>query len=254
MRQFVSLLVFLVFVGNVTAQEVHEPFNTDCWFTVTESTQSYVESNLINPKISVGTVETGETFPVLEVNSEVILLAIRDITNFWLPIENGIVSGDCEAVTGYDNVVSVLDNTRLWSEPNVISGSIIISIPGDATVTILGGTAIGRIRYGDFTLGSWYPVQYGTQRGWVWSERLDFEELHIPIETAYTLENARLWSQPNVNDGYILLQPLPNRQVEVIGGPVSGYIRYDNFETGVWYQVQIDNTIGWIWENRLSFQ
>jgi hypothetical protein len=121
-------------------------------------------------------------------------------------------------------------------------------------VTITGGAVEGRIRFDTVETGAWYPVLYGDVSGWVWSERLDFDALP-PIETdeAIALENARIWSYPDVTIGAIH-HNLPQRAVvEIIGGPVTGRIRLDTSAIGVWYQVRYGTVTGWVWEERLRF-
>jgi hypothetical protein len=68
-------------------------------------------------------------------------------------------------------------NARLWTHPDVKSGSIRAYLPDGIRVTILTGPVTGPIRYDTTDLGEWYYVQPegGFLPGWIWAERLAWE-------------------------------------------------------------------------------
>ncbi len=68
-------------------------------------------------------------------------------------------------------------NARLWTQPNVKSGSIRAYVPAGLHVTILTGPVLGPIRYDTADLGEWYYVQPegGFMPGWMWAERLSVQ-------------------------------------------------------------------------------
>lgn len=255
MRYLVVILLIWTAIPAIQAQEVYNPVTSECWFTIIEDTQSYTDRGLTEEQVPVGVVQTGQSFQVLEINTDVTLLALGHAMSFWADLTKGVISGNCETANRNQiNVVIVSSNTRLWSQPDVTNGSIITTIPENTTITVIGGSAVGRIQYTSTIEGIWYPVQYGSQRGWVWTERLNFTDIAtLPIISAYTQQHARLWSQPNVHIATLLQEIEVNRPVEIIGGPIVGYIQYDNTESGVWYQVRINNVTGWIWGGRLLF-
>ena len=65
-------------------------------------------------------------------------------------------------------------NARLWTQPNVKSGSIQAYVPDGLRVTILTGPVMGPIRYDTADLGEWYYVlpDGGFLPGWIWAGRL----------------------------------------------------------------------------------
>jgi hypothetical protein len=68
-------------------------------------------------------------------------------------------------------------NARLWTHPDVKSGSIRAYLPAGIRVTILTGPVTGPIRYDTSDLGEWYYVQPegGFLPGWIWAGRLAWE-------------------------------------------------------------------------------
>lgn len=72
--------------------------------------------------------------------------------------------------------------------------------------------------------------------------------------TATARDNARVWSEPDVTVGQVLLTLVPGSEVTIIGGPVLGTIRADTGEQDNWYQISQESTgaVGWVWVDRLN--
>lgn len=254
MKRFYFFILLLYIAPAAIAQEEGLSGN-ECWFTASQDSVAYQDASLAEPHVAVSTIQAGWSFPVEDLTAGKALLTIGDALGFWIRVENGVLTGDCERYSEYQPVEAhVLANTRIWSQPDVITGEVVTSLQEGTVVTVIGGRAIGRISYGSDQTANWYPVRYDTLSGWVWAGRLDFETIASPDLDAITLNNARLWTEPDVVGGNRILDVPKNMAVEIIGGPVTGRIRFDNDTTGVWYQIRVRNVIGWIWEDRLKFE
>jgi hypothetical protein len=167
-----------------------------------------------------------------------------------LLIDNGDPTSDRQATT--------LDNARLWSQPDVTVGSITHSLDVGTVVIIQSDPQLGRIRTDTSDMGYWYLVivEDTDTSGWIWAERLSAD--HTPSTTgtrATALDNARLWSQPDVSVGSDNVDLAAGTLVIVESGPQLGRIRVDTDDLGHWYFVRVEgtDTTGWIWSPRLRF-
>ncbi len=251
-----TALCLMLPVSAVGAQGHINPIPSDCWFTASVDTPAYNDPALTQLHLGMGGAMTaGLSFQVLEIDAGAALLAIDHAMGFWVDAADGVFSGQCSDFGAYTPTgIPVTGNTRLWSQPDVILGSIVTDLPAGAVVTVIGGPAVGRIRFDTTDTGEWYPVIYGALRGWVWAGRLDFDGTPTPIASAVAEAQTNLWSVPDVGTGSVLRTQPNTAHVDVIGGPVTGPIRFDDDTIGVWYQVRTtDGRIGWIWEGRLTF-
>jgi hypothetical protein len=69
------------------------------------------------------------------------------------------------------------------------------------------------------------------------------------------LEDARIWTQPDVTVGSVYLTLSIGDSVNIINGPVLGRISLDQNISGLWWEVSdIPNgdSLGWIWEDRIT--
>lgn len=252
MKYLAIVMLVGLFAMKIMAQS-HDPITSNCWFTANQDTTGYQDETLTTQHPAMSTMDAGISFQVTDVSGSAVLLAVDHAMGFWVNIAMGILSGDCSGINAYQpNQVRVLANTRLWSQPNVITGSVIRDIAQGATVTITGGTVIGRIQYSSNVTGIWYPVTLDSQSGWIWAERLDFVSSPVPVTEAFALENTRVWTQPDVISGSLIAEVPINSTITIVGGPTVGSIQYNGL-TGVWYQVEVNNQIGWVWEHRLDF-
>jgi len=67
-------------------------------------------------------------------------------------------------------------------------------------------------------------------------------------------ENARLWTQPNVSDGYFQQNADFGADLRILSDPVWGRVRQDVDIDGWWWQVELisNGDTGWIWQPRLQ--
>jgi len=238
---------------SVLAQE--PALEHDCWFTASEDIPAYGDSELLVRHPAFQTMEAGLSFRVAELGETKALLTIDHAFGFWIEISNGILSGDCTTVTQYETqFATVTANTRLWSYLDVETGEVIQPLSQDTEIIVMSGAVSGRIRFDSSVRGNWYQIRVGDLTGWVWAERLNLQQDQSIVEGATALNNTRLWTLPTVVDSLVVMELAKGTIVNIIGGPVSGRIRVDEPITGVWYQVQVDNQIGWVWEGRLEFE
>ncbi len=69
-------------------------------------------------------------------------------------------------------------------------------------------------------------------------------------------ENTRVWSEPNVKQGHVIMPLSTGTRVQIVGGPARGPIRYDSDIEDIWYQIQLpgqNSPLGWVWGARLIF-
>ena len=81
------------------------------------------------------------------------------------------------------------------------------------------------------------------------------EPLLIAQAVATTLENARVWSGPDVLGNSEATDLPVGTQLVILDGPMRGNIRLDANIQGDWYEVRrLDETtvLGWIWAERLT--
>ena len=164
------LLCILISASFVQAQEPYNAFISDCWFTALQDTPAYHERELTTLQIPVGgMMEAGQRFQVQEVDGAVALLAIDHAMGFWVEIADGVFFGDCDDVDAHPlQTATLYAESRLWSQPDVLKGDVLLSLPEGARVNILGEGVVGPILYDGSVEDLWYRVQFGATTGWVW--------------------------------------------------------------------------------------
>ncbi|MGB1250612.1 MAG: hypothetical protein ACPG8W_08385, partial [Candidatus Promineifilaceae bacterium] len=73
-----------------------------------------------------------------------------------------------------EELVTVSDNTRLWSAPNVLIGDKILSLNLGQQIEIISSPQWGRIR-GDIDFSGWWwevTTQTDDISGWIWQDRI----------------------------------------------------------------------------------
>lgn len=249
----ITLLIMLWLTIIPTMAQTHvNPVTSECWFTALQDIPTYNDSAFVQ-RHATQVMLVGTSLRVTQADGDALLVVIDHAMGFWVDGRLGRLSGECDDIAQI--TATLLTNAWVWSFPDVTQGEIAFALAEGTTVSITGGHVLGRIRYDTLETDVWYPIRYGDQIGWMWAGRLDITDTTLPDADAFALDNARMWSQPDVNTGEVL-QDLPvNTPLDIIGGPVVGRIRYDDTTvTGVWYQVMVDGVIGWIWENRLRFE
>lgn len=174
----------------------------------------------------------------------------------WVSAGAGAVSGNCAALPSEPpaSTATARANARVWSAPDVHSGTVLATLTPGSAVTITAGPVRGPISYSSDVQGDWYQISQGDLTGWVWSERLSPSAPPPAYQRAVALENARVWSYPDVQQGAVVAALAPGAALDIVAGPVAGPIRYDTPAVGQWYQVsQGGSVLGWVWSGRLSF-
>lgn len=166
----------------------------------------------------------------------------------------GTYSGHCE---GTLPLASALENARVWTEPNAVTGQAITALELGIEVGIIEGPVQGLLRADSDLQGDWYKIKRGELEGWVWEERLlfgrTFTAIQASIGRATLLSEARVWSLPDVSTGKVVTTLMTGLNVGIIGEPVEGLIRIDPATQGTWYPVKMGGTTGWVLAERLDF-
>lgn len=209
--------------------------------------------------LSKGALDPG-TYVVTRRTEGALFVRIDHAMGGYVSASAGTLSAACEdLLVEHPPLATAGPNARVWSAPNVRTGRILATLPEGSQVAILDGPVRGPIRVDTAAQGDWFQVQGSNQVvGWVWSERLVFDAPPPPSgdPLALALENARLWSAPNVRMGVIVAYLDTGVSLHVLAGPVSGPIRYDTDAQGDWYYVLPANGpfAGWIWAGRMASQ
>ena len=230
-------------------------FPTICILTTSSEMLVFAELELLTP---MGTLSPGTEIPVSQEYAGRYYVLLDSARGAWTDGVGGDFSGRCtDLMPGLPtNAAITTSETRIWTEPNVAIGQVVTTLDSGVAVNIVSPPVPGQILYDSDVIGIWYRISVGDGSsgpvGWVWSARLlTMATPQTPVRTGITLDNARLWSAPDVRQGGVILDVTPGTVVTIIAGPVSGPIRYDNFTTGNWYQIHTDGFTGWIWEGRL---
>jgi hypothetical protein len=230
-----------------------------CFFTSPQAAQLFHESRRANPK---ETIQPGQAYPVTLQTFDAYHLQLDHAFGGWVAAADGQVSGNCAGVpTEYPaQIATALENARAWSAPDVRSGDVVTTFAPGTQLMVLAGPVTGPIRLDTADTGNWFQVRAvnaaGGATGWVWENRLRFSPPPGPGgPTAVALANARVWSLPDVHTGAWIASLVEGSAVRILGGPVTGPIRYDTTDTGNWYRIAQDATgiTGWVWRERLIF-
>jgi|GEM_PF-1905499 len=229
-------------------------FPTLCLFTTNQTLAGYSDPLFKEPHLGFAGIPAG-TYAIVEQQGDSIQLnGTSDMSGPYVSLTGGQLGGYCE---GTMQLAIVLENTRMWTHPNVTKGDIIAPIPAGVEVPIISGPEDGIIQAGTTVSGDWFEVRHLDMQGWVWVDRLQFgRKFTTPqpvISTASTGDNARLWSEPNAKSGVIITAIPASTDVAIIGEPQMGFIQLDSDLTGNWYPVQFGGTVGWLYEARINF-
>lgn len=222
--------------------------------TPTQPVALFADAALQTP---AGTLPANASYAVVQETANSVYIYINALAGGWVSAAAGTMNGACDMLPTEPPVVAgtalARANARLWSAPDVYQGTVLTALEPNTPVMVLSGPVQGPISYQSMLTGDWYQVRSGNTTGWVWAERLSITNTRPPVGTATTLENARLWSVPNVYQGAVLISLEPDALVTMLSGPVRGPISYQSDLAGDWYQVQSGITTGWVWGERLSF-
>lgn len=73
------------------------------------------------------------------------------------------------------------------------------------------------------------------------------------LQLARVGDNARLWTAPDVTTGEMMLSLEAESEVSVLEDPVLGIVVAESSLQGSWYRINYRGSMGWIWEDRLTF-
>lgn len=228
-------------------------FPTLCFYTTTEILAGYHNPELTAPHPGYNSVGTRAYIAVSWNEQAVELAGSSAMSGAWIKTGHGTFSGHCD---GTLQLGTVGENARLWTQPDVTKGEVIVSMDADTEIGVLEGPVSGIVVADSATLGSWYKINYRGSIGWMWEDRLTFGRTFTTPQPATAranaLADARVWSQPDVRTGEIITTLLTGSEINIIGQPVEGTIRQDSGESGVWYPVQQGGTTGWVFAERLE--
>lgn len=213
----------------------------------------------------IGILEPGARYPIHSQNNQFYEVETVDDQTAWVDQRAGGVSNCHEPVLTTEIPLDKFEGTCfIWVEDEVPAYSdseMTLISPGVAQLSPDFSHHV--IRESDDA----YLVAFGHAMG-AWVAKTDVVDMTpacaaVPLRTgeevpagtsAITLENARIWTRPDVKSGIILVPFPPGTKVSVLYGPVSGYIQFDTDRVGDFYWVASDILSGWVWDQRLDFE
>jgi len=167
-------------------------------------------------------------------------------------INDGELSGFCE---GTIQLAYARENARVWTQPNVLTGEVLLILEETTQVGIISERIRGNIQAD--MIGEWVQIQHGELVGWIWLDRLDmgryFTTQQPIVATAMIGENMRLWSAPDAQVGEVIMELPSNRRIIITGDAIQGNIQFHSDLQGTWYPVQFGATVGWAYATGLIF-
>src|SRR5688572_1499772 len=119
LKYIVTLLLILLLVHVIAAQDHINPLTSQCWFTALSDLTTYNRRDLSEIQATQG-MAAGRSLQVMEVDGEVALVAIDHAMGFWVEVAGGVFSGLCSDIEGYELPDAIaLENARIWSYPSV---------------------------------------------------------------------------------------------------------------------------------------
>ena len=94
------------------------------------------------------------------------------------PAPETLTPGALTCQLNINQTIHVLDGTNLWSQPDVVNGSLIGTLPAGTSVYVISAPAWGRIQETGAS-GWWWEISNesnGASTGWIWEGRI--EECH----------------------------------------------------------------------------
>lgn len=224
-------------------------FPTICFYTFDETLPVFGDAILSQQRGSE-TIPAGRHPIEYKTDVAVAVYGSAERSGGFVSPKFGTFSGHCE---GTIQLATALDGARVWSEPSIATGEVIATLESGSLVGVTEVGVEGEIQVG--VMGTWHKIVQGDGVGWVWSERLQLREIFTApqpvLGRATALDDARIWSQPDVTTGEVILTLLPDQSVNLIGDPQEGRIRLDTDEIGTWYPVQQGGIVGWVYAERL---
>jgi len=227
-------------------------FPSVCFYTITQDLNGYSDPDLTQQHPGFGIRHAGAYAVTSITNTAIGLMGSSAMSGGYIEANKGSLWGHC---SGTLQLASALDNARVWTQPDALTGEVIMTLDTGTQVGVLGDVIIGNIQAG--ITGDWVQITLRDILGWVWIERLDFDRTFTTpqpaLAQATVLDNARLWSLPDVNTGELITTLILGSEVNVIGDSATGEIQFNNDLQGIWYPVQQGGNTGWVYEGRLDF-
>ena len=91
------------------------------------------------------------------------------------PAPETLTPGPLTCQLNINQNVHVLDGTNLWSQPDVVNGSLIGTLPAGTSVYVISAPAWGRIQETGLS-GWWWEISNesnGASAGWIWEGRIE---------------------------------------------------------------------------------
>ncbi len=111
------------------------------------------------------------------------------------------------------------------------TGQVVGVLEAGMDVGVSEGPVEGAVLADGTLQGNWYHIYRGDLDGWVWEDRLHFGRTFsasLPrVAIATALDNARIWSEPDVRTGQIITTLMAGERVSITGVSVAGAIRAD---------------------------
>jgi hypothetical protein len=246
-------LMGLVFLALYSSDVRHVGAQATCQFTPFADTILY-HAPILDPTQQKDILPAGKGYPVQLQAPQYLYIAIDDAYGGFVDRQAGTLSGECGMNVPVDSqplhtyptvciLLSSADARPVFEDDQLQKQIGIMRANGSYAVT--RRTATSTYLYGT----GWVAADSGQLSG-------NCDILRSPAEiTAVALENARVWSEPNVRLGQQLASLKVGAQVRIIAGPVRGFIRLDSQVEGSWYQIKAAESIptGWVWSERLAF-
>ena len=226
-------------------------FPTVCFYTTREELIGYSDPGLTQQHGGRGILKAG-AYAVVSISDTAIgLMGTSAMSGGYAEANRGTFWGHCN---GTLRLATTLENARVWTQPNALTGEVIKALDAGTQVGVLGDPVAGNIQ--EDLIGDWYQITQGSTLGWVWVERLEFGRTFTTpqpvLSKATVLDNTRLWTQPDVKTGQIITTLMTGSDVNIIGEAITGSIQLDSDLQGTWYPIQQGGTTGWVYEGRLN--
>ena len=102
-------------------------------------------------------------------------LSTEEATLSSTPAPETLTPGPLTCQLNINQNVHVLDGTNLWSQPDVVNGSLIGTLPAGTSVYVISAPAWGRIVETGVS-GWWWEISNesnGASAGWIWEGRIE---------------------------------------------------------------------------------
>jgi hypothetical protein len=156
--------------GDAWALRRHGELKGDCARVPIDETPVAAYPAVCTFTIAASANDVSRTLPVIGFENGAYLLWLDHARSEWADSDTGKLGGACLAD---EPTATARANARLWSSPDVGTGSRLATLPLNTPMTVLAGPVRGAIRTDIVANGDWYRVVDAAGRiGWVWSERL----------------------------------------------------------------------------------